>query len=281
MTTTKEKLEQIHLVLIGCGSMGGAMLQGWIKSQTLFASITVSTPNQSSIPELAQTSDIIKWHDPNTPFHRSTNETLVFCLAVKPNAIPGVLSSWRHHIQPQDIVSTVAAGLDLITYEEILGIAQPIVRIMPNTPSTIQQGMSLLLANASCTKTHQQHVEIMMQACGEIMWVETDDNMDRLTAISGCGPAFLFAFTDALKQAALDLGCPEHDADLLAKTTVLGSANYMTRSPKDLKTLISDVASPGGMTAQGLAVLDKENRLKTLMLETTKAAYQQAAQLKT
>ena len=294
--------------------MGGALLRGWLRSNLSFHKITVISPRQNALPEEALKSDTVEWiaaDDINgqkiklslltdgSPQPKGTDTKRIIVLAVKPAIMADVIKRYQSFIHQDDIVTSVAAGLPLAYYEQLLStrlgsrfdIRQPIVRIMPNTPSTIQKGVSLLVANHSCSDTDKKAVETLVTAVGDVMWTSSDDELDRLTAISGCGPAFVFAFAKAMEQAAISLGCTPQKALFLSEKTLLGSALYLDSvhaeareaahesSQDTLETLMRAVASPGGMTEKGLDILRKNHHLDKLMQDATRAAYERAVTL--
>lgn len=285
MSISSLEKHNIHLILIGCGSMGSALLTQWAQHDNAFSKISVITPRQESLPSEAMVQDWIEWHAPdtlipNTLIPSNQSQKRIYVFAVKPKIMDKVLTTWTKHIQKEDCIISVAAGLELGFFQSYLSHEHAIVRIMPSTPSAIGRGISLRLANQAISPEMIKIVDDVFSLTGLVVPTATDDELDRLTAISGCGPAFVFSFTNAMKMAAIELGYPPEKADTLARAMVAGSADYMYHSSLSLETLIKNVASPGGMTAQGLEVLTTNNTLNNLMRKTTKATYNHTEILK-
>ncbi|HBN23220.1 MAG TPA: pyrroline-5-carboxylate reductase [Holosporales bacterium] len=269
----------LSMTLVGCGAMGGALLKGWLQADGLFSKVTVITPEKHTVdPFQERYPNIITYLE--TPDQlTTTSDVLIF--GVKPQIMPQVIRDYVTHVTTDTLIMTIAAGLDLSFYEKALGDNKQIVRIMPNTPATISKAMSGLLANKTITPLNKERASRIMEAVGRAVFVESDEKLDRLTAISGCGPAYVFSLVEALEKAAMSLGFSTEDASLLARETVIGSAQYLAQTPsKSATDLRIQVTSPGGMTEAGLKVLQDKDRFNTLIEDVTKAAFKHAEALK-
>tara|TARA_R110002095_G_scaffold66488_6_gene56425 strand:- start:3664 stop:4485 length:822 start_codon:yes stop_codon:yes gene_type:complete len=269
----------LSLTLVGCGAMGGALLKGWLDAKDLFSKVTVITPEKQTVdPFLENYPHVVTYLE--SPAQLSTLSD-VLILGVKPQIMPQVIRDYVAHATQDTLIMSIAAGLDLSFYEKALGDNKQVVRIMPNTPATISQAMSGLLANDKLSPLNKKRATAIMEAVGHVVWVESDEKLDRLTAISGCGPAYVFSLVEALEKAAEHLGFTKDDATLLARETVIGSAQYLSQSPdKSATDLRIQVTSPGGMTEAGLKILQDNDRLNTLMEDVTQAAFNHAEALK-
>lgn len=274
----ENKFEYISLTLVGCGAMGAALLKGWLESDDLIDTVTVVTPEKETVdPFLAKYSNVK--YVAGAKDLGATGDVLVF--AVKPQILPKIIDQYIGLITKDTLVVSIAAGLDLNFYETSLGADKQIVRVMPNTPSTIGKAMSGLLANKMVNSQKKQLATVIMQSVGKVVWVENDDEIDRLTAISGCGPAYLFLLVEALTKAATELGFSAENAELLARETIIGSSEYLaTAKNNTAKDLRIQVASPGGMTEQAILRFKESDSLDNLVLEAVNAAYNRAAVLK-
>lgn len=267
----------LSMMLVGCGAMGGALLRGWLAAPGLLDRVLVLTPEEHTVQPFRADPRVTWMPEPQGDIPSA--EMVVF--AVKPQVMGDVLPRYHDLIQQDTIVLTMAAGLELAYYETCLGKNRQIIRMMPNTPATVGQALCGLLANNAVTPESRCLTQGVTDAVGKTVWVESDDALDRLTAISGCGPAYVFALVEALEAVAIQMGIGEREAALLARQTVVGSAAYLgaatDRTPTDLRV---QVTSPGGMTAAGLAVLQGEGALQSLMAQTARAAYERALSLK-
>ncbi|WP_165644905.1 pyrroline-5-carboxylate reductase family protein, partial [Oharaeibacter diazotrophicus] len=179
------------LVLVGAGKMGGAMLAGWLDRGLPAAAVTLVDPALG--PEMA---DLVARHG---LAHATTVEGLaapaVLVLAVKPQMMAGVLAAVAPVVGPETVVVSVAAGTTLATLGGALGDG-PIVRVMPNTPAQVGQGMSVGVGNAAVGPEQRAVVDALMRAVGATAWIDDEGLMDAVTAVSGSGPAYVFLLAE-------------------------------------------------------------------------------------
>lgn len=244
--------------LVGCGNMGGAMLRGWLGQGIDPARITVISPRPKNLPAgVAQLAE--------APAEKTPD---ILVLAVKPQKLAEVLTGWRAGA-PRLLVS-VLAGVESDVLAQSFGAAQ-VVRAMPNLPSAIGKGVTTMFS-ASGDADVRAEAEALMAPLGLVEWLAAEEEYHAVTALAGCGPGFLFRFIDALAEAAVALGVPPAQARRLAVATVEGSALLAASSDESPAVLADRVASPGGVTREGLNVLDEGDALKKLLAATLKAA---------
>lgn len=258
---------QRGLVLLGCGKMGSAMLAGWLAGGLPPSSVHVLTPNPSDW--LKDTGVVINGAVPADP--------AIVILAVKPQKMAEALAPLTHLGGGTSVFLSVAAGLTLDRYEAMLGDATPVVRAMPNTPASVGRGMTTLVANPHVTEADMQMAEALLATTGATVRLEAEDQMDTASAISGCGPAYVFHMVEALAAAGVAEGLAPDLAMRLARATITGAGELAHQSPDSAEQLRVNVTSPGGMTAAGLAVLMAE--LPDLMHRTVKAAADRGREL--
>lgn len=197
----------------------------------------------------------------------------VIVLAVKPQELGALLPAYRarfaHH---SPLYISIAAGKNLAYYALHLGEHAHVVRAMPNTPALVGQGVTVLTARSTLAASAKKVATDMMSAVGHVEWLEDESLMDAVTAISGCGPAYVFLFLESLIKAGIACGLPESLATSLAYHTVYGSLALTQHSGKDLETLRKEVASPGGATEAALGILLQAGGLGTLLNEAVFAA---------
>jgi pyrroline-5-carboxylate reductase len=201
----------------------------------------------------------------------------ILALAVKPQQMREALAPFVGKLTRQ-IVLSIAAGLTLETLSGWLAGYRRVVRAMPNTPALIGAGMTGLCALPDVTLNERMIAERVLQAAGEILWVEDEAQMDAVTAISGSGPAYLFLFIEALQQAALDLGFTPEAARRLALGTTLGAARLAASSDETPAVLRERVTSKGGTTAAALAVM-AERGVAAGIIAGAKAARTRSAEM--
>ena len=259
-----------HVVLVGAGNMGGAMLRRWPAE----ARVTVIDPNPSD--------EIVRHIRETGREHRATPDGVasadLLVVAVKPQLMATVLPTLSPLVEERTTVLSIAAGTTIATFTKALGTDR-VVRTIPNTPAIVGQGVTGAFAARNLDDEAKRRVEALLECSGAVVWVETEADIDRVTAVSGSGPAYVFHMVETLGDAALALGLPETDARTLARRTVIGAAALLAASDEDAGTLRERVTSPGGTTAAALDVLVGEDRLRMLMTNAVRAAHARAVEL--
>lgn len=168
-------------------------------------------------------------------------------LAVKPQAMKAVCQALRPSLKPQQLMVSIAAGITCSSMNSWLG-AQPIVRCMPNTPALLRQGVSGLYATAEVSAQQRQQAEELLSAVGIALWLDQEQQLDAVTAVSGSGPAYFFLLIEAMTAAGEKLGLPRETAAQLTLQTALGAAHMAVSSDVDAAELRRRVTSPAGTT---------------------------------
>ena len=265
------------LLLIGCGKMGGAMLEGWLDQGIPASDITIVEPNA----ELARTiagkygvnaasgaEDLTEDYAPD-----------VAVLAVKPQVMDQVLPPYKALIPKGPVFLSIAAGKTITSFETILGNEAAIVRAMPNTPAAVGRGITVGCANANVSDSQRQLCDQLLTSVGQVEWVIEETHMDAVTAVSGSGPAYIFLLAETLGYAGRMMGLPPELSDKLARATVAGSGELLHQSHESAQTLRENVTSPGGTTAAALEVLMGPHGMKELMEKAIAAATERSKEL--
>ncbi|MBK4216581.1 pyrroline-5-carboxylate reductase [Paracoccus caeni] len=255
------------LVLVGCGRMGGAMLKGWLARGLEPSAVTVIDPKLA--PE---------WQDKGLRVNASLpDDPAVLVLAVKPQMMADALGEI-----PQlgdALIVSVAAGTTIATFEATFP-GKSIVRVMPNTPAAIGKGISALIGNTRTTPKQLDLADTLMRAVGRTVRLESEDQMDAVTGLSGSGPAYVFHLIEAMAKAGEAQGLSPELSLELARMTVAGAGALAVDADEDPGVLRENVTSPGGTTAAGLKVLmDPETGLPPLMARTVAAATERGREL--
>lgn len=258
--------EAQSIILVGCGNMGGALLRGWAANGIDPDSIMVIDPG----PRAISTCDSVGVRHLGSLAEFELPSADVVMFAVKPQLMAKVVPQYAG-MDSNPLFVSVAAGTRLSTLTSWLGDV-PVVRAMPNTPAAIQQGITVLCANSAVTKTQRIACERLLEAVGEVVWLEQESLMDAVTAVSASGPAYVFLFIEALIKAGVNAGLPEPLAERLAKATVAGAGQLALPAEFDATALRESVTSPGGTTEQALKVLMAEGGLEDLMQAAVTAA---------
>ncbi|MCL7465623.1 pyrroline-5-carboxylate reductase [Phaeovulum sp. NW3] len=258
------------LVLLGCGKMGSAMLEGWLKGGLAPGAVWVIDPNPSDW--LKATGVHLNSDLPAAP--------AVVLVAVKPQMMGAALPQLAAMGGGDTLFVTVAAGTTMATYEQVLGAATPLVRAMPNTPAAIGRGITAICGNAAARPADLDLAEGLLRAVGQVVRLEGEHQMDAVTAVSGSGPAYVFHLIEALAGAGEAEGLPPDLALHLARATVAGAGALAEASADTPAQLRINVTSPGGTTAAALAVLmDPETGFPALLRRAVKAAADRGREL--
>ena len=263
------------LLLVGCGKMGGALLNGWLE-RSLAQRLVVVEPGPGAagfagkpgVEVLAAAEAIAADLVP-----------AVIVLAVKPQAMEGVLPAYRRFAAGGALFLSIAAGKTLASFARALGGDAAVVRAMPNTPAAIGRGIAVACANARVSPAQRALAERLLAAVGEVGWVQDEALIDAVTAVSGSGPAYVFLLIECLAKAGEAAGLPAGLATRLARATVVGSGELARLSPESAAALREAVTSPGGTTRAALDVLMAKDGLEPLLRRAVLAAAKRSREL--
>ncbi len=242
-----------NIGFIGAGKMAQAMLRGIINSgknsrEKIIASAATETTLQTvhrsfAISTTLNNLNVAEFAD-------------ILILAVKPDHHSQIISEIADNVNKNAIVVTIAAGITLCDLETLFGRKIKAVRAMPNTPSFVGEGMSVLCANEQLSETEKTVVEQLFQTFGKTEWLE-EKQMDAVPAISGSSPAYVYMFLEALADGGVRQGIPRNKAYRLAAQAVLGAAKMVLESDTHPGELKDDVCTPGGATIEAVAALEQ------------------------
>lgn len=258
------------LVLLGCGKMGSALLEGWLKGFLQPQSVHVIEPQPSDW--LRASGVHLNGALPGAP--------AVVVLAVKPQMMGAALPQLAAMGGGGTVFVSIAAGIGLARLAETLGTGTPIIRAMPNTPAAVGRGITALIGNENVTADTLEMAQALMAAVGETVQLAHEGQMDAVTAVSGSGPAYVFHLIEALAVAGTEQGLPPEMALKLARATVAGAGALARQSGEDPGQLRVNVTSPGGTTAAALEVLmDGETGFPPLLRRAVSAAANRSKEL--
>jgi pyrroline-5-carboxylate reductase len=258
------------LVLLGCGKMGSAMLEGWLAGGLPANAVWVTDPNPS---------DWVLAQGVHLNADLPDNPAIVL-VAVKPQIMRDALPTLARLGNGDTTFLSVAAGITIATFEEMLGDKTPVIRSIPNTPAAVKQGITAIIGNAKVTEAQLQMAETLLSAIGQTVRLETEDQMDAVTGLSGSGPAYVFHMIECLARAGEAQGLDPELAMTLAKATVAGSGTLAMQADETPSQLRVNVTSPNGTTQAGLNVLmDEEAGLPPLIAKTIDAATKRSKEL--
>lgn len=235
--------------------MAQAIIAGLLQSGRSPTEILVSDPNPECHKNLK--SQGVRCFDINTPVMKQAD---VIVIAVKPQVVSEVLADISEQLGTQQIIVSIAAGITLKTIRKKLNDSlNPIVRVMPNTPALVGEGMSALVSDTELSQSNRQTVQSIFESCGHALWVPTEEIIDAVTAVSGSGPAYFFLLIENLINTAVRLGLAHKVATQLVIQTAVGAARMVESSDVGPDVLRERVTSLGGTTQAALSVFYEED----------------------
>ncbi len=258
------------LVLLGCGKMGSALLEGWLARGIAASSVTVLDPKPS---------DWVKSQGVHVNTDLPDNPAIVL-IAVKPQMMGDALPRLLPLGQGDTVFLSIAAGTPIRHFEEVFGATTPVIRSMPNTPAAVGKGITAIVGNANATPQNLALAEALLSAVGQTVMLENEDQIDAVTGVSGSGPAYVFHLIETLAAAGQAQGLPAEMALQLAKATVAGAGALAESSDESPSQLRVNVTSPAGTTAAALEVLmDPDTGFPPLLERAVKAAADRGREL--
>ncbi len=238
------------IAFIGAGNMAKALIQGLVDSGTPADQLSAADIAEAQLAPLAELGVAT-----STDNAQAIQSADVVVLSVKPQVLTAILKELP--LESQQLLISIAAGIDMSTLTSGAGASQPIVRCMPNTPALVGAGMAALFANSHVTDAQMDAGEKLLSAVGEVVWVQEEHLLDAVTAVSGSGPAYFFYLMEAMIRAGTDLGLSEDIATQLTLQTALGAAQLAKGSQDVPAQLRRNVTSPGGTTERALNLLNE------------------------
>jgi len=259
------------ILLVGGGRMGSALLAGWREQGLEQAVIVDPSPGAATlagpgITVVAAPAQIPPGFAP-----------AAVILAVKPQMAGQALPEYAR-FAGQAVFISIMAGKTIASISQLLGQAA-IVRAMPNTPAAVRQGITVAYPSSHVSAKQRELADTLLAATGDVAWIEDENQLDPVTAISGGGPAYVFLLTELLEQAGLDQGLAPELARKLARQTVIGSAALLAASDEEAAQLRINVTSPGGTTAEALKLLRADDALPKIFREAIAAATERSRAL--
>jgi pyrroline-5-carboxylate reductase len=272
--STNNALKKIHgtIALAGAGKMGGAMLTGWLAQGLDPKRVVVIEPSPSQEIN-ALTARGIRLN----PSPKDAGEVDTLVVAVKPQSFREAGAALKSFTGSSTLVVSIMAGIPIAALEAACGGS--VVRAMPNTPAAIGRGITVAVPSKKVSAAQRAVADALLRATGAVEWVEKENLMDAVTAVSGSGPAYVFLLAEELARAGVAAGLPAELAAKLARETVAGSGELLHRSELSPATLRQNVTSPGGTTAAALDVLMAADGMAPLMTKAIAAAARRSREL--
>lgn len=261
----------MKLAFIGGGNMAQALIIGLKNKKVAMSNIVVIEHDASKWEQLKLSGVQV------TAELNSVSNCEAIVLAIKPQQL-AALSKTLAPLLTTQLVISIAAGIRLRDLSRWLGNYLTIIRAMPNTPAQIQSGVTGLYAMPNISEKHIALADQILKAVGNTLWLDSEEKLDAVTAISGSGPAYVFYLIEALQAAALELGLSDDEAKQLSIATFKGASLLADASATPINTLRTQVTSKGGTTEQGLLSLES-SQVKQAIALAAKMAYQRAKTL--
>ncbi|HTC03832.1 MAG TPA: pyrroline-5-carboxylate reductase [Xanthobacteraceae bacterium] len=262
-----------HLVLVGAGKMGGALLEGWLRFGLDPKHVAVIEPQPAPQISTLTTHGLLL-----NPQLRALTDVTAVVVAVKPQTAAEAIPPLKPMIGASTVIVSIMAGRTLQFIAGALNTPCALVRAMPNTPAAIGRGITVAVPR-DVNQAQRELAHRLLCATGAVEWTDDEALMDAVTAVSGSGPAYVFLLAEALAEAGVAAGLPPPLAAKLARETVAGSGELLYRSELDAAVLRQNVTSPGGTTAAALEVLMGRDGLAQLMRNAVAAATKRSREL--
>ena len=260
------------LVLAGAGKMGSAMLAGWLAQGLDAKRVVVIEPHPSDeIRALAAKGIRLN------PSSKDVGAAATLVVALKPQSFREAGPDLKPFAGPATLAVSIMAGTTIAAIETVCGSI--VVRAMPNTPAAIGRGITVAVASQNVSTDQRAVADALLRATGAVEWVDDENLMDAVTAVSGSGPAYVFLLAEELARAGVEAGLPPDLATRLARETVAGSGELLHRSELASATLRQNVTSPGGTTAAALEVLMGQDGMQSLLTRAVAAATRRSREL--
>jgi pyrroline-5-carboxylate reductase len=257
----KAKAPRDKIAFIGGGNMANALVRGLIAAGRKPSTISVAEPVGAKRSQLKRRFRV----ETSASNREAVEGARIVVLAVKPQIIQEVLAELAGCVRPAQMILSIAAGVKLGRIETALGNRARVVRAMPNTPSLVGRGATVLCGGAHARSSDVAAARDIFRAVGVVHAVKDEALMDAVTALSGSGPAYVYRFAEALIEAGTRCRLPRELAVVLAYETIAGAAEMLVRTGEAPSALREAVSSPGGTTLAGLAALDARGFYDTVI----------------
>ncbi|MEO7447759.1 MAG: pyrroline-5-carboxylate reductase [Humibacillus sp.] len=251
--------------IFGAGVMGRTLLSGLLRSGRSAADLVITGRTPDRVAALGEEFGVRVLTNAEAA---DLADTLVLC--VKPQDMDALVAELRDHVVAGNTVVSLAAGITTAHLEALLPEGTSVVRVMPNTPALVDQGMAGISPGRHCTEEHVAEAEALLRSCGLVVRL-AEKHLDAVTAISGSGPAYIFYVVEAMIEAGVVLGLPRATSTELVVQTLYGAATMLKETKQHPTVLREQVSSPGGTTVAALRQLD-DHKVRAAFVTAMEAA---------
>src|SRR4249920_745453 len=260
------------VAILGAGVMGETLLSGLLRAGRQPGDVVITERRADRAAQLAERYGVKAVENPEAV---AIADTVV--LVVKPQDIADLLAEIRDHLRPTALVVCIAAGITTAFVEQRLPAGVAVVRVMPNTPALVDQGMAAISPGSHCDAEHLARAEALLSATGKVVQL-AEYHQDAVTAISGSGPAYIFYVVEAMIEAGVLLGLPRATSNELVVQTLVGAAKMLKETGEHPTVLREQVSSPAGTTMAALRQLD-DHKVRAAFLTAMEAARDRSREL--
>jgi pyrroline-5-carboxylate reductase len=258
--------------IFGAGVMGETLLSGLVRAGRDAGEIVVTERREERAQQLTRTYGVRTMSN-----IEAAKAATTLVLVVKPQDMSGLVAEIAPHLREDALVVSLAAGITTAYLENLLPAGTAVVRVMPNTPALVDEGMAAVSPGQHCDDTHLAEAEELLRSCGKVVRLP-EKHLDAVTAISGSGPAYIFYVVEAMIEAGVLLGLPRSTSTELVVQTLYGAATMLKETGQHPTVLREQVSSPGGTTIAALRQLD-DHKVRAAFLTAMEAAAARSAQL--
>lgn len=258
--------------IFGAGVMGETLLSGLVRSGRPVDELCITERRPEHATMLQERYGVTVLDNGS-----AADGASVLVLVVKPQDMDGLLAEIHDHVVPGDLVVSLAAGITTAFLEARLPEGTAVVRVMPNTPALVDQGMAAISPGQHCTPEHLGAARALLESCGKVVEVP-EKHQDAVTAISGSGPAYIFYVVEAMVEAGVVLGLPRSTSSELVVQTLFGAATMLKETGEHPTVLRERVSSPGGTTVAALRQLD-DHKVRAAFITAMEAAARRSHEL--
>ncbi len=261
------------ILLVGCGHMGSALLMSWLNLKSY--SFTVVDPynlNHLKNKLKRKKIDILN----KVPSNKKMKTFDIIIFAVRPQIANDVLCEYQNFkLKKNIVIGSIIAGKKINFFKKRIKNANQFVRIMPNMPALVRNGISCLVSNSNLSLINKKKLNELFLKVGKTLWLKNESQIDKATAVSGSGPGYIFILIHAFEKAAQKIGFSKNQSRDLITSTMLGSIYLMQETKQEPKELAIKIAVKGGTTEAGIKNL-KNNNIDTIIYKTIMSAYDRA-----
>ncbi len=264
------------ILLIGCGHMGSSLLKAW--HQQTSNDFTIIDPKQYNKLNKTYKKRVLAFNDFEKIKNTQHFDIIIF--AIKPQIVNKVMKQFINLTYKKNVLFiSIIAGKKIIFFNNFLPLKNQFIRVMPNMPAFVEEGMSCLVPNKEVSRQNKNRASTLFSAVGKILWFKHEKELDKVTAISGSGPGYFFLFIDLLEKAAAEMGFNKKILKQLVHQTALGSIQLLIRNNESAEKLTQNIAIKGGTTEAAIKIFKKNNQLKKIIDSAIKAAHKRSIEL--